>query len=373
MTIPMLDLNRIHDPIAADLRNAFDAILSQNAYILGAPVDQFEKACAAYLGVKHAIGVSSGSDALLLALMALEIGPGDEVICPSYTFFATAGAVSRLGATPVFVDLDPATYNWDLEQVFAARTPRTRAVIPVHLFGLCANLQGLMEWADSHQITVIEDAAQSMGATFQGRQAGSIGDFGCYSFFPSKNLGGFGDGGLLVSSDDQLAERARILRTHGAKPKYHHAFVGGNFRLDALQAALLAVKLPYLEGYISQRQSVAQHYFRAFQLAGLQEALFLPRLPESDHNHSFNQFVVRLPDQQTRDALQQHLQDQGVATAIYYPKPLHQQACFATDAIPSLPQSERAAETTLALPIFPGMQVSEIDQVVGQIANYFGM
>ncbi len=373
MPIPMLDLKRIHDPIAADLRNAFDQTLSQNSYILGAPVQQFEAQCAEYLGVKHAIGVSSGSDALLLALMALEIGPGDEVICPTYTFFATAGAVSRLGATPVFVDLDPATYNWDLEQVFAARTSRTKAVIPVHLFGLCAEMQGLSDWAEKYQIAVIEDAAQAMGATVNGKQAGSLGDFGCYSFFPSKNLGGFGDGGLLVSSDDSLAERARILRTHGAKPKYHHAFVGGNFRLDALQAALLAIKLPHLDSYISQRQSVAQYYLMAFQRASLQEALFLPRLPDKDQNHTFNQFVVRLPNQATRDGLQAHLKQEGVASAIYYPKALHQQDCFATESIPALPQAERAAQTTLALPIFPGMQQTEIDEVVGQVASFFGI
>lgn len=373
MTIPMLDLQRIHEPIADDLRNAFNQILNQNAYIMGAPVEQFEAACASYLGVKHAIGVSSGTDALLLALMALEVGPGDEVICPSYTFFATAGAVARLGATPIFVDLDPATYNWDLEQVFAARTPRTKAVIPVHLFGLGANLQGLMEWGESHQIAVIEDVAQAMGATYQNQQAGSLGDFGCFSFFPSKNLGGFGDGGLLVSSNDRLAERARILRTHGAKPKYHHAFVGGNFRLDALQAALLSIKLPHLDSYISQRQAVAQDYFSAFRRAGLQEALFLPHLPDTEQSHTFNQFIIRLPNQEARDGIQAHLKAAGIATAIYYPKALHQQACFATETSVHLPQAERAAETTLALPIFPGMQPEEINQVVSQIATYFGI
>ncbi|MEZ0375357.1 MAG: DegT/DnrJ/EryC1/StrS family aminotransferase, partial [Candidatus Sericytochromatia bacterium] len=254
MTIPMLDLSRIHAPLEAELTAAFSRVLQANSYILGAEVSRFEAACAEYLGVGHAIGVSSGSDALLLALMVLGIGPGDEVICPSYTFFATAGAVARLGATPVFVDSNPDTHNWELAQVIGAVTERTRAVIPVHLFGLCAEMAGLMQWAEAHDIVVIEDVAQSMGATWHGQMAGSIGHFGCHSFFPSKNLGGFGDGGLLTCKDEAVAETARVLRAHGAKPKYHHHYVGGNFRLDALQAALLGVKLPHLESWIAQRR-----------------------------------------------------------------------------------------------------------------------
>ncbi|PKL75715.1 MAG: DegT/DnrJ/EryC1/StrS family aminotransferase, partial [Candidatus Melainabacteria bacterium HGW-Melainabacteria-1] len=260
MSIPMLDLTRIHAPLEAELKAAFERVLHANSYILGKEVSEFETACAAYLGVKHAIGVSSGTDALLLALMTLGVGPGDEVICPSYTFFATAGAIARLGATPVFVDSDPDTYNWDLNQVFAAANERTRAVIPVHLFGQCADLDGLSGWAGERGLVIIEDVAQSMGATWRQSMSGSIGDFGCHSFFPSKNLGGFGDGGLLTTDNDSLAEKARVLRAHGAKPKYYHHFVGGNFRIDALQAALLSVKLPHLESWIGERRTVAQRY-----------------------------------------------------------------------------------------------------------------
>lgn len=295
MSISLLDLTRIHEPLESELKGAFERVLHANSYILGKEVSSFEASCAEYLGVKHAIGVSSGSDALLLALMALNIGPGDEVICPSYTFFATAGAVSRLGATPVFVDCEPDTYNWQLEQVYDAATERTKAVIPVHLFGLSADMTGLRAWANSRGITVIEDVAQSMGARWQGQMTGSIGSFACYSFFPSKNLGGFGDGGLLTCDDEQLAEKARVLRAHGAKPKYHHHYVGGNFRLDALQAALLAVKLPQLEIWLEQRRQAAELYRQLLADSGLS-------LPVADSGHTYNQFVVRLPDDGSRQA-----------------------------------------------------------------------
>lgn len=367
MTISMLDLSRVHRPLEAELKAAFERVLHANSYILGKEVSNFEAACATYLGVKHAIGVSSGSDALLLALMVHDIGPGDEVICPSYTFFATAGAVARLGAKPVFVDCDPQTYNWNLEQVFAAASERTRAVIPVHLFGLCAPLDGLMEWANQRNVLVIEDVAQSMGSmgsTETGQMAGSVGHFGCFSFFPSKNLGGFGDGGLLITHDDALAEKARVLRTHGAKPKYHHHFVGGNFRLDALQAALLSVKLPHLETWITQRQQVAQHYDQLFRSAGTDIQLPV----ETAHSrHTFNQYIIRLSEPELRNRLQSGLTAQGIGTAVYYPVPLHLQACFAGHgALPAgaLPESEAAALTTLALPMDPTLTPAEQAQIV---------
>lgn len=371
MKIPMLDLSRSHEPLNQELSAAFQHILSTNQYILGKPVEAFEQACADYLGVPFALGVSSGSDALLLALMTLDIGPGDEVICPTYTFFATAGAVSRLGARPVFVDIDPASYNWNLEQVFAARTEKTKAVIPVHLFGACANMQGLRDWGKEYNIAVIEDAAQAMGARWQGQQAGTVGDFGCYSFFPSKNLGGFGDGGLLVTSDSELAEKARILRTHGSKPKYYHHLVGGNFRLDALQAALMQVKLPHLESYLQAREQAASRYAQLFHEAGLLAQLSLPEAaPEL--RHTFNQYVIRLNTGISREALQKHLQAAGVATAVYYPLALHQQPCFAGLGYEqgSFPEAEAAAQQTLALPIFPGILAEEQAYIVNCLAKH---
>lgn len=367
MKVPLLDLSRVHRPLEAELQAAFSRVLNNNSYILGKEVENFETACADYLGVPHALGVSSGSDALLLALMTLGIGPGDEVICPSYTFFATAGAVARLGAKPVFVDSEPDSYNWQLEQVFAVATERTKAVIPVHLFGQSANMQGLMEWAQERGIAVIEDVAQSMGCTWQGQMTGGVGHMACFSFFPSKNLGGFGDGGLLTIQDASLAEKARILRAHGAKPKYHHHLVGGNFRLDALQAALLAVKLPYLEAWIRQRQQAAANYRELFSVVNLE--LELPS-DSKVNRHTYNQFVIRLADQAQRDGLQQYLQQNGVMTAVYYPRPLHQQPCFAESNQLDLPESIAASQTTLALPIFPGIQSDE-QHFVSQSVQHF--
>ncbi|MBF2052864.1 MAG: DegT/DnrJ/EryC1/StrS family aminotransferase [Candidatus Sericytochromatia bacterium] len=364
MSVPLLDLQRIHAPIEQELQAAFARVLNQNNYILGAEVTAFESACAEVLAVKHAIGVSSGSDALLLALMCIGIGPGDEVICPTYTFFATAGAIARLGATPVFVDLDPSNYNWKLEQVFAARTERTRAVIPVHLFGSCADMSELMPWAEKYGITVIEDAAQAIDASWREQPAGSIGHFGCFSFFPSKNLGGFGDGGLLTTQDDQLAEKARILRAHGAKPKYHHHFVGGNFRLDALQAALLHIKLQHLDSYTWQRQDCAARYRTLLAEKGLAHLA-----PEEMPGHVYNQFILRLACAEQRHQVQDKLTAAKIGTAIYYPIPLHLQACFSGLGYKpgDLPEAEAAAQTTLAIPIFPGLTEQEQDAVVSEI------
>lgn len=366
MPIPMLDLERIHQPLENELQAAFQRVLSKNSFIMGEEVRHFESACEQYLNVKHAIGVSSGSDALLLALMCLDIQPGDEVICPTYTFFATAGAISRLGARPVFVDIDSESYNWDLEAVFAARTDKTRAVIPVHLFGACANMEGLQSWAQKHGIIVIEDAAQAIGAETQGKRAGSLGDFGCFSFFPSKNLGALGDGGLLVSNRDDLAEKARVLRLHGSKPKYYHSLVGGNFRLDALQAAFLGVKLPHLDKYTEQRQACALYYqekIREFQLP----VHFLQAEP--DERHVFNQFVLRFETAALREQVRAAFQSAGIASAIYYPVPLHLQACFKELNYHEnqFPIAEHAAETSLAIPIFPGIKPEEQDEVLATL------
>lgn len=364
--VPLIDLARTHAPLEAELKAAFERVLHANSYIMGPEVTRFEAACAEYLGVKHALGVSSGSDALLLALMVLEIGPGDEVICPSYTFFATAGAIWRLGAKPVFVDCDPLSYNLELSQVEAKITPQTKALIPVHLFGQTAPLGPLRELAQRHKLPLIEDAAQAIGAAWQGHNAGTVGEFGCFSFFPSKNLGGFGDGGLLTSQDDTLAEKARILRTHGSKPKYYHHYVGGNFRLDALQAALLQVKLPHTDSYAQKRQAKAARYTQLLNEAGRPEQMTLPAPVSADFKHVFNQYILRLQNSEQRDSLMAYLNEQKIGNAIYYPVPLHLQACFADLGYREgdLPVSELAAKTTLALPIFPEMTNEEQDYVI---------
>ena len=260
MAVPLLDLNAQNQKYANDLKAAFSRILGSSQFILGREVTSFEESIASFLGSSHCIGVSSGTDALVLALMTIGIGPGDEVLCPSFTFFSTAGCISRLGAEPVFVDVLPNTFNINVDDAVAKISPRTKAIIPVHLYGQSADMDAVMELADSHGIKVVEDCAQAMGARWKNVQVGTIGDFGAYSFFPTKNLGGFGDGGLLSVTDPELAERARTLRVHGSKPKYYHKYVGGNFRLDALQAALLSVKLDSLESYINQRRSNAEYY-----------------------------------------------------------------------------------------------------------------
>lgn len=367
--VPLQDLKRIHDPIELELKAAFERVLHANSYIMGPEVTQFEQACAEYLGVKHAIGCSSGTDTLLLAMMALEIGPGDEVICPSYTFFATAGSIWRLGAKPVFVDSDPFSFNCDIADIRSKITPKTKAILPVHLFGLAADLEPLLGLSQEFDIPLIEDAAQAIGARYKEQMIGSFGTFGSFSFFPAKNLGGFGDGGLLTTDNDNLADKARVLRAHGSKPKYHHHLVGGNFRLDALQAALLNVKLPYCNHYAEQRRQNAEMYAR--QLHDL--PLTLPAAPDKDYYHVYNQYVIQLESPEKRSQLEAYLQSQKIGTAIYYPIPLHLQACFNGLGYKkgNLPICERLAEITLALPIFPGMTEAEINYVSQALHNYF--
>jgi len=374
--VPLLDLAAQNHPLAAELRAAFDRVLDHGRFILGQEVTALEEAAAAELDVAHAVGVSSGTDALLLALMALDIGPGDEVICPSFSFFATAGAIARLGATPVFADISPDSFNLDPESTAQLITKQTKAIIPVHLFGQSAAMEPLMAIARDHGLKVIEDAAQAFGAAYQDQALGSIGDFGCFSFFPSKNLGGFGDGGLLTTNDEALAAKARILRGHGAKPKYYHAMIGGNFRLDALQAALVGVKLPHHRQYSHARAENVAYYLEA--LAPLAEKPALLQLPKSlpGNTHIWNQFTLRLPaeaDDETlpRDALKQFLSERNIGAEIYYPVPFHRQECFAYLPKTSLPESEKAAREVLSIPVYPELTRAQQDVVVAAIRDFF--
>jgi len=330
-------------------------------------VERCERAIASYSGCAYGVGVSSGSDALLACLMAEKIGPGDEVITTPYTFFATVGAIARLGATPVFVDIDSATYNIDVSRIVSKITRNTRVIIPVHLYGQVADMDAIMRVASDHGLTVIEDAAQAIGAEYRGRRAGSIGHYGCFSFFPSKNLGAAGDGGMVVTNDALRAEKLRCLRGHGAKPKYYHKIIGGNFRLDALQAAVISAKLPHLEWWTAMRHSNARRYDRLFRKANL--PIIVPKVAAD--RHVFNQYVVRLA---ARDELQKFLKDVGVGTEVYYPVPMHQQECFAYLGYQAgaFPESERAAKETLALPIYPEVTDEHAEYVVECMRRFFG-
>jgi dTDP-4-amino-4,6-dideoxygalactose transaminase len=342
-------------------------VIESQYFILGPEVSGLEDEVAAYTGVTHAIGMSSGTDALLAALMALEIGPGDEVITSTYSFFATGGVIARLGATPVFVDIDPHTYNIDPTAAAEATGDRTKAIMPVHLYGCVADMDPILASAGG-RVPVIEDAAQAIGAfDARGRKAGSIGDMGCFSFFPSKNLGGFGDGGMTVTNDAVLGHSLRLLRTHGSEPKYYHSIVGGNFRLDALQAAVLRVKLRHLDGWTAGRRSNAQRYRELFDDARLTDRV---TLPVDEPGHIYNQFVVRVSD---RDALRAHLAGCGIGTEIYYPVPLHMQECFTALGYGAgdLPHAEAAARETLALPIYPELNDAQLVHVVESIREHY--
>jgi dTDP-4-amino-4,6-dideoxygalactose transaminase len=360
--IPLLDLKAQYAPIRAEIRAAMDRVADTQVFIGGPEVEALEREVAAYSQAQFGIGVTSGTDALLVALMAIDLRGGDEVITTPYSFFATAGSIYRLGARPVFVDISPTSYNMDPAQIEAAITPRTRAIIPVHLYGQMADMDPIMEIARRHNLIVIEDAAQAIGAEYRGRRAGSIGHFGCFSFFPSKNLGAFGDGGMIVANDPALAHKARLLRNHGAEPKYYHKLVGGNFRLDALQAAILRVKLQYLDGWTAARQRNADRYRQLFAEAGLAEPSphatrhthYPVTLPADtgDGRHIYNQFVIRTD---RRSAVMGVLKERKIGHEIYYPVPLHLQECFASLGYRPgvMPESERAASETLALPIYP--------------------
>jgi dTDP-4-amino-4,6-dideoxygalactose transaminase len=354
-------------------------VVESQHFILGPEVSALEEEVAAYSGAAHGVGMSSGTDALLAALMAMEVGPGDEVIVPTYTFFATAGVVARLGAKPVFVDIDPVTYNMLPDATASAITARTKAIIPVHLYGRVADMESFMAIARGTDLAVIEDAAQAIGATdTEGRRAGSIGHMGCFSFFPSKNLGGFGDGGMTVTQDAATAQRLKMLRMHGSQPKYYHAIVGGNFRLDALQAAVLRVKLRRLDSWTEGRRDNAGRYRELFAAtniaadgaAGATLADAAVVLPADVPGHIYNQFVIRARD---RDALQAHLKQQGIGTEIYYPVPLHRQECFAGLGYGegSLPNAEAAARETLALPVYPELTEEQMQRVVDAVTEHY--
>lgn len=372
MAVPLFDTKVQNNALADELRSAFARVLASGQFILGPEVQGFERQCAEFLGVRHAIGLSSGTDAILLALMALGIGPGDEVICPSFTFFATAGCVARTGAAPVFCDVGADTFNLDVTDAARRITPRTKAIMPVHLYGQAAEMESINALARQHGIHVIEDAAQAVGASQGGLRVGNFGTFGAFSFFPTKNLGAFGDAGLLTTNDDALAERAILLRNHGAHPKYYHKFVGGNFRLDAVQAALLAVKLPLLDGYAQRRAANAARYTEHFtKLSGVGTKLILP-FAQPGNGHTWNQYTLRLPGTGRREALRAWLATRQIGTEIYYPVPLHAQECFAstrqTDA--DLPVSAQLAAEVLSLPIFPELTHEQQDEVIAAVTEF---
>jgi dTDP-4-amino-4,6-dideoxygalactose transaminase len=386
MQVPLLDLKPQYRALKAEIDAAIERVCDAQAFILGPAVKELEGAVAAYSGCRFGIGMSSGTDALLAALMALDIGPQDAVVTTPYTFFATAGTIARVGASPLFVDIDPATFNLtgaaverflrnDCERrdgkVLHRRSGRTiKAIMPVHLYGQMVDMDPLMAVAREFQLRVIEDSAQAIGSgDAQGRRACSIGDIGCLSFFPTKNLGAFGDAGMCVTNDPDLAARLAMIRVHGMEPKYYHQLVGGNFRIDELQAAVLVIKLRHLDDWSRARQENACFYFGAFERAGLTKIVPLPAaLPG---RHIYNQFIIRAPN---RDALKAHLGQSGVGTEIYYPVPLHRQQCFANlgHGAGDFPESERAAAETLALPIFPELSREQLQYVVDCIARFYG-
>ena len=365
--IPLLDLEAQYRPIRSQILEAIIRVCDSQRYILGPEVDALERELARQIGVTDAVAMSSGTDAILATLMALGVGPGDEVITPTFSFFATAGCIARVGATPRLVDIDPMTFNVDPGAIRAAITAKTKAIIPVDLYGLVADMDPIVAAASEHGIPVIEDACQAIGASYRGRQAGTLGAAACFSFFPSKNLGAFGDGGLVTTSDSALASELRLLRNHGAEPKYFHKRIGGNFRLDALQAAVLRVKLPYLAQWTEMRRANATRYRELFASAGLDGRVGLPVEPEGYH-HIFNQFVVRVPD---RDRVRAYLTQQGIGTEIYYPVPFHLQECFASlgHRRGDFPEAEAAADSTLALPIYGELTAAQQKAVVTAISD----
>jgi len=369
--IPQLDLVAQYKSIKNEIDEAILKVLEKGEFILGEEVRKLEESVAKFVGVKHAIGVASGTDALLLSLMAIGIKEGDEVITTPFTFFATAGSIAKLGARPVFVDIDLDTYNIDPNKLEAflkkSYTPKTKAIIPVHLYGQCADMDPIMELAKKYNLKVIEDAAQSIGATYKGKQSGSIGDTGCFSFFPSKNLGAYGDGGMVVTNDDEIAEKIRLLRVHGAKPKYYHSMIGINSRLDEIQAAILNVKFKYLPQWIEQKRKRTELYNKLFK-ENLGDKVITPY--EAPYNyHTYHQYTIRV---QNRDGLRQYLTEAGIGTAVYYPLPLHLQKCFENLGYKEgdFPASERASKEVLSLPMFPELEENKQLEVVKKIKEF---
>ncbi len=376
MKVPFFDLTTQFSLIEDEVKSALNEVFKTQQFIMGPQVEALERTIASYCGTRFAVGVASGSDALLLSLMCIDLRPGDEVLLPPFTFFATAGSVSRLGAIPVFVDIDPESFNIDPSKILERLTPKTRAILPVHLYGQCADMDPILQIAREKNLYVIEDAAQSLGAEYKPRpdsiprRAGQMGDLGCFSFYPTKNLGAFGDAGMIVTNDPHLAEKARFLRVHGSQPKYYHKWVGINSRLDTIQAAILLVKFKYLEQWTEARQKKAAYYLTLFQdLLSKVHGIKLPVI-QYHNRHIFHQFVIRVPK---RDALKKFLADQGIGTDIYYPLPLHLQECFSFLRYRrgDFPVSETASEETLALPIFPELTEEQQERVVGQIRMFY--
>ncbi len=370
MKVPLLDLTEQNKVLRPEIEAALGRVLDTNGFILGAEVAALEKELADYCGTKHAIGCASGTDALLLALMAFDIGAGDEVITTPYSFFATVSAVTRLGAKPVFVDIDPNTYNLDVSQIEAKITERTKAIQPVHLYGQCAEMSELRKIGEKYGVPLVEDAAQAIGAEEFGIRAGAMSEIGCFSFYPSKNLGGMGDGGFMTTDSDELAHKLNALRVHGSFERYYHKWVGLNSRLDGFQGAVLRVKLPHLDSWSDARKANADHYRRLFTDAGLAEQIVLP-FERENVRHIYNQFVVRVPE--SRDDLKKFLAENEIGTDIYYPVSLHLQECFEYLGYKSgdFPESERASRETLALPIFPELKPEQQEYVVEKIAEFF--
>ncbi|MEM6910848.1 MAG: DegT/DnrJ/EryC1/StrS family aminotransferase [Verrucomicrobiota bacterium] len=388
MAVPLFDARQQNALLRSEISEAMSRVVESGRFILGEEVEAFEKECADYIGVKHAVGVSSGTDAILAALMALDIGPGDEVICPAFTFFSTAGCVARLGATPVFADVSPESFNVTAASLRPHFTERTKAVIPVHLFGQACSMREIVALCREHEVALIEDAAQAIGATFEGQQVGGFGDLGAFSFFPTKNLGGFGDGGLVTTNDGDLAARLRRLRLHGMEPKYYHQEIGGNFRLDPLQAAVLRVKLGSLDDYTERRKTNANFYHKNLSHSATsrppsriqghensivreEDAIILPSV-HPGCTPVWNQFTIRIPGKGKRDQLREFLTGRGIGCEVYYPVPLHQQECFRGASLPgvSLPASEQVAREVLSLPIFPELTEEMRSDVVAVLHDF---
>ena len=376
--VPLLDLRRQYESIKDEIKGAIDEVLESQRFILGMKVSTLEEKIATLCNCKYAIGVSSGTDAILLSLMAEDIGVGDEVITTPYTFFATAGSISRTGAKPVFVDINPNSYNINPNLIEDAITHRTKAIIPVHLFGQCVEMDQIMEVSKKHNLIVIEDAAQAIGAKYpengNSKRAGSMGDYGCFSFFPSKNLGCYGDGGMIVTNSSEKSDKVRMMRSHGSKPKYYHKFIGGNFRLDSIQAAILLVKLKYLSDWTAKRQINSNQYQKLFESYGLlkNDCIKIPEVTLKGNllYHIYNQYIIRVKD---RDELKGYLTSEGISTEIYYPIPLHLQECFSDLGYTEgdFLESEKASKETLALPIYPELTKEQLEYVVHTIADFY--
>lgn len=365
MKVLSLDLKRQYESIREEINKAVLEVLASQSFILGPFVESFEQSIAKFCHAKHAIGISSGTDAILLALMACGVKNGDEVIATPFTFFATAGSIARLGAVPVFIDIDPSTYNINVKKIIPAINKRTKVILPVHLYGQCADMDAILDIARANKLMVIEDAAQAIGSIYKGQNAGTMGNIGCFSFYPSKNLGGYGDGGLVTTNNSELAAFIKILRVHGSKPKYYHSYIGINGRLDAIQAAVLSVKLKYLSGWSEKRRLIASYYSE--HLKGI--PIRLPKI-EPYNTHIFHQYVIATPH---RDKLMEYLKQQDIETVIYYPLSLHLQKCFEYLGYKKgdLPESEKASNETLALPIFPEITQKEQDYVISHVKNFF--